>query len=177
MQQECRFQCHLSLEQDLAPQTQMSTQTCTASAVKGKQRNVLGMGDSLHNQELYELLTFIITPRIPAGCRLVTPHPAFKHSLPFQMPGGRGSDLSKESWGLGRVMSQRIPPPQGVAEWCRDPTEGLRAEGSRGSQPSCCSRTGIPFPGFVWCAKGLDQFCPESQGCSTPPHPTPPPAF
>lgn len=143
--------------------------------VEGKQRSVLGMGHPPH--KLYELSAFIITPQIPAGRQLVTPHPAFKHPLPFQMPGGRGADLSKESWGLGSGMSQRIPPPQGVAEQGRDPAEGLGAEGSRGSQPSCCSQTGIPFPGFVWCAKGLDQFCSESRGCSTPPQPTPPPAF
>lgn len=157
----------------MAPQTQTSSQTCPASAGLGggKQRNVPGMGHPPHNQELYELSAFIITSQTPAGCS----HPAFKHPLPFQMPGGSGADVSKESWGLG--MSQRIPRPQGVAEQGRDPAEGLGAEGSGGSQPSCCSQTGTPFPGFVWCAKGLDQFCSESRGCSTPPHPTPPPAF
>lgn len=141
-------------------------------AVEGEQRNVLGMGHPPH--KLYELSAFI-APQIPAGCQLATPHPAFEHPLLFQMPGDGGADISKQSWGLG--VSQSIPAPQRVAEQGRDPTEGLGAEGSGGSQPSCCSQTGIPFPGFVWCAKGLDQFCSESWGCSTPPQPTPPPAF
>lgn len=45
------------------------------------------MEDSLRNQEPYELDTFVISSRIPAGCQLVSLHPAFKRPLPFQMPG------------------------------------------------------------------------------------------
>lgn len=163
----------MSLEQDLAPQTPTSTQICMATQWTESKGMFLGW-DTLPTSCMNSVHSSS-HPKYLLDANSLRHNPAFEHPLLFQMPRDGGADLSKASWGLG--VSQSIPAPQGVAEQGRDPTEGLGAEGSGGSQPSCCSQTGIPFPGFVWCAKGLDQFCSESRGCSTPPQPTPPPAF